>query len=34
MDPDSILNAPNWQPMNGAVSSFGLDDLLKAALAG
>jgi hypothetical protein len=33
-DSDSIVNNPDWKPMKGAVSSFGLADILKTALDG
>ena len=32
LDKDSIVNNPDWKPMKGAASSFGLADILKAAL--
>ena len=32
-DPDSIVNNPDWKPMQGSVPSFGLAEILKAALA-
>jgi hypothetical protein len=34
LDPDSIVNKPDWKPMQGSVTSFGLADILKTALAG
>jgi Animal haem peroxidase len=32
-DPDSIVNNPQWKPMQGSMLSFGLADILKTALA-
>jgi hypothetical protein len=32
-DPDSIVNNPEWKPMQGSIPSFGLADILKTALA-
>jgi hypothetical protein len=33
-DPSSIVNTPDWRPMQGGAVSFGLADIIKAALAG
>jgi hypothetical protein len=32
-DDDSIVNHPEWKPMQGSVTAFGLADILNAALA-
>jgi hypothetical protein len=33
-DSDSIVHNPDWKPKQGSGTTFGLADILKAALAG